>query len=114
MTDPVATGPAATADGSDLHPEPRPPHLEAAQPDSELESEQRHLDTAYARLDVMRRAAERVAEGYTEVTRGGTHQARLEREAAEAYTRRRLASLDIGDTPLCFGRLDLLPSGSAS
>jgi len=114
LTDPVATGPAATADGSDLHPEPRPPHLEAAQPDSELESEQRHLDTAYARLDVMRRAAERVAEGYTEVTRGGTHQARLEREAAEAYTRRRLASLDIGDTPLCFGRLDLLPSGSAS
>ncbi len=45
----------------------------------------------------MRRAAEQVAEGYTEVTRGGTHQARLEREVAEAYTRRRLAGLDIGD-----------------
>ena len=54
------------------------------------------------------RAAERVAEGYSEVPRGGTHQARLERDAAEAYTRRRLAALDIGDTPLCFGRLDLL------
>ena len=40
---------------------------------------------------------------------GGTLQARLEREAAEANTRRRLASLDIGDTPLCFGRLDLAP-----
>ena len=76
---------------------------------SELQSEQRHLDAAYARLDAMRRAAERVAEGYTDVTRGGTHQARLEREAAEAYTRRRLASLEIGDTPLCFGRLDLAP-----
>ncbi len=88
-------GPAAQADGPVLDPE--------------LAAEQRHLDTAYARLDVMRRAAERVAEGYTEVTRGGTHQARLEREAAEAYTRRRLASLDIGETPLCFGRLDLLP-----
>ena len=62
----------------------------------------------------MRRAAERVAEGYTEVTRGGTHQARLEREAAEAYTRRRLASLDIGDTPLSFGRLDLLANESAA
>ncbi len=110
MTDPVATGPAAQADGPDLHPEPRRPQQEPEFPDSELAAEQRHLDTAYARLDVMRRAAERVAEGYTEVTRGGTHQARLEREAAEAYTRRRLASLDIGDTPLCFGRLDLLPS----
>jgi DNA helicase IV len=100
LTDPV-TGPAAQADGPDPDPE---------LPSSELEAEQRHLDAAYARLDVMRRAAERVAEGYTEVTRGGTHQARLEREAAEAYTRRRLANLDIGEAPLCFGRLDLLPT----
>ncbi len=78
----------------------------------ELAAEQRHVDVAYARLDVMRRAAEQVAEGYTDVTRGGTHQARLEREAAEAYTRRRLANLDIGESPLCFGRLDLI-SGDA-
>ena len=75
----------------------------------ELEAEQRHLDAAYARLDAMRRAAQRVAEGYS-VQEGGTLQARLEREAAEANTRRRLASLDIGDTPLCFGRLDLAPT----
>jgi DNA helicase IV len=74
----------------------------------ELEAEQRHLDAAYARLDAMRRAAERVAEGF-EVREGGTLQARLEREAAQANTRRRLAALDIGDTPLCFGRLDLAP-----
>ncbi len=80
----------------------------------ELASEQRYLDAAYARLDFMRRAAERVAEGYTEVQRGGTHQARLEREAAEAYTRRRLAALDIGDAPLCFGRIDLLPPEARS
>ena len=92
LTDP-ATGTAATASEPELDPE--------------LAAEQRHIDAAYARLDVMRRAAERVAEGYTEVTRGGTHQARLEREAAEAYTRRRLADLDIGESPLCFGRLDL-------
>ncbi len=102
MSDPVP-GPPASADGTDLDSEP---------PHSELDSEQRHLDTAYARLDVMRRAAERVAEGYTEVTRGGTHQARLEREAAEAYTRRRLANLDIGEAPLCFGRLDLVAAES--
>ena len=78
----------------------------------ELEAEQRHLDAAYARLDAMRRAAERVAEGYS-VQEGGTHQARLEREAAEANTRRRLAALDIGDAPLCFGRLDLAPARRA-
>src|SRR5690349_6695031 len=55
----------------------------------------------------MRRAAARVAEGYSEVGAGGTHQARLERDAADALTRRRLAALDIGEAPLCFGRLDL-------
>jgi DNA helicase IV len=104
LSDPVAPGPPAEADG----PDPAPQAPGAARPDSELAAEQRHLDAAYARLDVMRRSAERVAEGYTEVTRGGTHQARLEREAAEAYTRRRLANLDIGEAPLCFGRLDLL------
>ena len=69
--------------------------VRASEPDPELRSRAggraAYLDAAYARLDVMRRAAERVAEGYTEVQRGGTHQARLEREAAEAYTRRRLA-----------------------
>src|SRR5580765_1736621 len=54
----------------------------------------------------MRDAARRVAQGYADVGQGGTHQARLERDAAEELTRRRLAALDIGDTPLCFGRLD--------
>jgi DNA helicase IV len=94
LTDPAA-GAAAAATDPELNPE--------------LAAEQRHLDAAYARLEVMRRAAEQVAEGYNDVTRGGTHQARLEREAAEAYTRRRLASFDIGESPLCFGRLDLQP-----
>src|ERR671931_643701 len=73
----------------------------------ELAAEQEYLDRAYDRLDEMRAAASRVAEGYAEVQRGGTHQARLERDVAEAYTRRRLASFDIGDAPLVFGRLDM-------
>ena len=73
----------------------------------ELAAEQQYVDAAYARLDAMRRAAARVAEGYSEVGAGGTHQARLERDAADALTRRRLAALDIGEAPLCFGRLDL-------
>ena len=57
----------------------------------------------------MREAARRVVEGYAEVGAGGTHQARLERDAAADLTRRRLAALDLGSTPLCFGRLDLEP-----
>jgi DNA helicase IV len=75
----------------------------------ELAAEQRYLDRAYGRLDEMRKAASRVSEGYSEVRRGGTHQARLERDAAAAHTRRRLAALNIGDAPLCFGRIDLEP-----
>ncbi len=108
MTDPAAAA-AVSASDPEIDREPVPEHGRTVSP--ELAAEQRHLDAAYARLDVMRRAAEQVAEGYTDVTRGGTHQARLEREAAEAYTRRRLANLDIGESPLCFGRLDLLPDG---
>lgn len=81
--------------------------LPTGEPGDELEAEQRYLDAAYDRLDEMRRAALRVADGYREVRRGGTHQARLERDAAAAHTRRRLAALDIGDNPLSFGRLDL-------
>ncbi len=108
MTDPAAAA-AVSASDPELDREPAPEPVRAVSP--ELAAEQRHLDAAYARLDVMRRAAEQVAEGYTDVTRGGTHQARLEREAAEAYTRRRLANLDIGEAPLCFGRLDLLADG---
>ncbi len=76
-------------------------------PHPELAVEQRHVDEAYGRLDAMREAARRVVDGYAEVGAGGTHQARLERDAAADLTRRRLAALDIGSTPLCFGRLDL-------
>ena len=90
---------------------PEQPGTQAA----ELAAEQAHLDAAYARLDVMREKAERVAAGYSEVQRGGTHQARLEREAAENFSRRRLAALDIGEQPLCFGRLDMgLGSGDTA
>jgi DNA helicase IV len=76
-------------------------------PHPELAAEQSYVDRAYEHLDAMREAARRVARGYSEVGQGGTHQARLERDVAEDLTRRRLAALDIGDLPLCFGRLDL-------
>jgi DNA helicase IV len=81
--------------------------------DAEIAAEQQILDAAYARLDAMRQSAARVAEAFSEVRRGGTHQARLERDIAVETTHRRLAALDIGDAPLCFGRLDLAAAAPA-
>ena len=75
--------------------------------DPELAAEQRYVDAAYARLESMRAAAERVRAAYSDVRAGGTHQARLERDIAWDVTQRRLADLDIGDSPLVFGRLDM-------
>ena len=74
--------------------------------DPEIAAEQEYLDAVYDRLDAMRESAERVATAYGDVRAGGTHQARLERDIAVETTHRRLAVLDIGDTPLCFGRID--------
>lgn len=74
--------------------------------DPEIAAEQAYLDAVYDRLDAMRESAERVAAAFGDVRQGGTHQARLERDIAVETTHRRLAALDIGDTPLCFGRID--------
>src|SRR6185369_1791213 len=84
---------------------PERPHT-----DPELAAEQAYVDAAYARLEAMRDAAERVREAYADVRAGGTHQARLERDIAWDVTQRRLADLDIGDAPLIFGRLDMEPT----
>lgn len=79
--------------------------------DPEIVAEQAYLDAVYDRLEAMKTSASSVAEAYADVRRGGTHQARLERDIAVDTTHRRLAALDIGDTPLCFGRLDLIDDG---
>jgi DNA helicase IV len=75
--------------------------------DPEVAAEQAYVDAAYARLEAMREAAERVRAAYSDVRAGGTHQARLERDIAWDVTQRRLADLEIGDSPLVFGRLDM-------
>src|SRR3989440_10818285 len=116
---PVGTGPRQTGRRDEVNckvppQEPRVPDqsdggIRERRAHPELAAEQRYLDRAYGRLDEMRKAASRVAEGYSEVQRGGTHQARLERDAAAANTRRRLAALNIGNAPLSFGRIDLEP-----
>jgi DNA helicase IV len=75
--------------------------------DPELAQEQDYVEAAYARLEAMRAAAERVRAAYADVRAGGTHQARLERDIAWDVTQRRLTDLDIGESPLLFGRLDM-------
>ncbi|MEM8903068.1 MAG: ATP-binding domain-containing protein [Actinomycetota bacterium] len=72
---------------------------------TELELEQRHVDRAYDALD---RARERALglRSMVEVGRGGTNQARVEADAIEDSIRDRLASLELGEAALVFGRID--------
>ena len=71
----------------------------------ELPAEQAYIDRAYDCLDRAREQALRLR-GLTEVGRGGTHQARYERDVIEETVRNRLAHLEIGDAALVFGRID--------
>ncbi len=71
----------------------------------ELESEQAHVDLAYERLDESREEAVRLKD-MVEVGRGGTNQARWEREIFYENIANRLRQLDLGERSLCFGRID--------
>ncbi len=71
----------------------------------EVESEQAHLDLAYERLDESRDEAIRL-KSMVEVGKGGTNQARWEREVFYENIANRLTELDLGDRSLCFGRID--------
>lgn len=71
----------------------------------DLASEQAHIDRAYERLEATRQEATRLR-SMVEVGRGGTEQARWEREMIEGNIANRLASLQLGDASLVFGRID--------
>ncbi|MEM9566274.1 MAG: UvrD-helicase domain-containing protein, partial [Actinomycetota bacterium] len=71
----------------------------------ELEAEQAHVDLAYQRLDEARDEAIRLKD-MVEVGRGGTNQARWEREIFYENIANRLRQLDLGERSLCFGRID--------
>ncbi len=71
-----------------------------------MQAEQAVVDRAYARLEAMRDAARAVSADVIETTPGGTHQARLERDVRVLLTERRLASLQVGEAGLVFGRTD--------
>ena len=74
--------------------------------ETELAREQAHVDRAYARLEVLREQARRWTRGVLDAGRGGTPQARLERDVLVEASLRRLAALALGSEPLVFGRLD--------
>lgn len=81
--------------------------------DPDLEHEQAYLDHAYACLDATRAAASRMST-MVEVGRGGTEQARFERDVIWDTMASRLANLDLGDdVALCFGRIDHAEVGGA-
>ena len=72
----------------------------------DLEAERAYVERLYERLDEVR--AKLDAElGRVRANPGGTHQWRQERDALAGNLENRLAALDIGDLPLCFGRLDM-------
>jgi DNA helicase IV len=75
--------------------------------DDDIQSEQSYIDAAYTRLDSLRISAQAIEDGFDEVGRGGTHQAKYEKDAAISLARSRIATLNIGSQPLCFGRLDV-------
>src|SRR5690606_15614087 len=75
----------------------------ASHPD--LAAEQAYIDFAYDCLERERRSATRLRT-MVEVGRGGTEQARWEREIIEGNIASRLDYLAVGDASLVFGRID--------
>ncbi|MEY2588017.1 MAG: hypothetical protein QOJ67_1, partial [Acidimicrobiaceae bacterium] len=71
----------------------------------DLAAEQAYLDHAYECLEDARRRASSL-ETMVEVGRGGTEQARFERDVIWDTILTRLRELDLGDASLVFGRID--------
>ena len=72
----------------------------------EIEAEQAHIDRAHLLLDQARDRARKLR-GMVEVSRGGTTQARYERDVIEGSVQNRLGQLQLGSASLIFGRIDL-------
>ena len=71
----------------------------------ELATEQAYIDHAYACLEAARSRATKLR-SMVEVGRGGTSQARFERDVIEEQIYNRLAQLQLGAASLIFGRID--------
>jgi DNA helicase IV len=79
----------------------------------EIQAEQAYIDFAYACLDHSREAATRLETMVEVGPRGGTNQARYERDVLWDTMLARLKQLHLGDASLCFGRIDLEPGPDA-
>jgi DNA helicase IV len=88
------------------------PDLPVPHPD--LQSEQAYIDNAYERLAAMRDAAQRRLEAVLDQGKGGTHQARQERDVIVRTSLQRLDQLEIGRHSLCFGRIDRAAEGAGT
>ncbi|MGH9185835.1 MAG: ATP-dependent DNA helicase, partial [Acidimicrobiales bacterium] len=74
----------------------------------DLAAEQAYIDHAYECLEAARVTATKL-ESMVEVGRGGTEQARFERDVIWDTILNRLRELDLGDASLVFGRIDREP-----
>jgi DNA helicase IV len=72
----------------------------------DLSAEQAYIDRAYERLEAMRRAAADLRDSVIGEGRGGTHQARVERDVFVQTSLARLEQLELGRASLVFGRID--------
>ncbi|MGI9621984.1 MAG: HelD family protein [Acidimicrobiales bacterium] len=72
----------------------------------EFEAEQEYIKSAHQTLELSQEKAKKL-HSMVESGRGGTHQARFERDVIQDQVNSRVAQLDIGDASLVFGRLDL-------
>jgi DNA helicase IV len=101
----TATATAATAT---TVPRPTSPAASVAAPAAALLDEQAFLDGLYERITTLVARHRDGLQAARAQLHDGTAQSRSERDAAAAWRVERLASLDVGDHPLCFGRLFFL------
>ena len=80
--------------------------LPAAAP-GEVAAEQAHLDRAYDRLEALRTEARALVGEARSGDRSGALFQRFERDAQEALGEEQMRRLELGEQPLCFGRIDL-------
>ncbi len=72
----------------------------------EFEAEASFIKAAYARLEDSKNQAKAMMDEVMDIGRGGTYQARTERDVIVRSALQRMEQLEIGDQALCFGRVD--------
>lgn len=78
----------------------------------DFEAEKAHLEEAHRQLDAARDKVDGL-HANVEVVRGGTHQAKYERDVISEKVNERQIMLDIGDQSLIFGRIDIAEHAGA-